>query len=166
MTDIPEAEETGSTGEQEHSTGELVPALSQPPFQEILPVVEAVRGLASKSPRSMGSEAGAKMIFGVLAQSANDVTEAKSELRAMRRSLDTVRDELSACQTREAVLQERVLAATRGRHLRNFVIFSGTSLLGIATQISELPILSGLAAAFGLVLIIMGWVWRNSESSQ
>lgn len=169
MTNIPEIEETGSSGEQqpEPASGELILPSQESPFRPA-PIEETVRGLAATKARSMGGEVAANLISGAFTQLSNDCTDAKSELGATRKALDSTRTELSNCQTREAVLKERVSTHTRGRHLRNVAIVVGTSLLGIGFELNRnnVDILSLFAGGMGILLIIMGWFWPRSEPRQ
>ena len=169
MTEIPEPEETGSTGEQqpETETAELIPPSPENPFQSF-PIEQTVRGLAATKARSMGGEVAANLIAGTFTQLSNDYGEAKSELGAVRQALDSTRSELSICQIREAVLKERVSTYAQGRHLRNVTIVVGTSLLGIGFELNRnnADVLSLLAGGMGLLLIVMGWFWLRSEPKQ
>ena len=169
MTEVPEIEKTGSTGEQQPApvTGELILPEQNSPFRTA-PITKTVQGLAATKARSMGGEVAASLISGTFTQLSNDYAEAKSDLRATRDSLESTCKELSNCQIREAVLKERVSSGTRGRHLRNVAMVAGTSLLGIGFELNRnnADVLSLLAGGMGLLLIIMGWFWPRSEPKQ
>ena len=169
MTEIPEIDETGLTGEQqsEPAPGELILPNQESPFRPA-PMEETVRGLAATKARSMSGAVAANLISGAFAQLSSDYAEAKSELGTTRANLDSTRKELSNCQIREAVLKERVSTDTHGRHLRNVAIVVGTSLLGIGFELNRnnADVPSLLAGGMGLLLIIMGWFWPRSESKQ
>ncbi len=168
MTEIPENEETGSTGEQQSTSVELIPVDQESPFQPEEPIPEAVRGLAADRSRSFGGEVGTRLIAAVVTQTSNELADAKSELRDSRETLESTRKDLSRCEIREAVLQERVSESNRGRHLRNISITGGMILLGVAFKLSETEFdaLSVLIGVLGAVLVFGGWYRRTPESSR
>ena len=122
-TDIPVPDNSGSSGEQEPATGEVLPA--EP--QTGLPVVDAIeKGLAA-SPRALG-EFGSVMLAGAARQLANENQELKAENVRLRQSLDTQRDALEGERIDNAVLTERVESEQGNKHSRNFGITVGTAL--------------------------------------
>ena len=167
MAEIPEIEETGSTGAQQPASKEITPAHPESPFSPG-PMSEVVNGLASSRPRSMGGEVAANLLAGSFAQLSNELAETKADLRATHETLDATRTNLSECETREAVLQERVSTAIGGRHLRNVALVGGTALLGIGLELgrSKAETLSLLVGGIGLLLILMGWFRRTPEPKQ
>lgn len=167
VIEVPENEETGSTGEQQSSSVELIPVDQESPFP-LAPIAEAVQGLAADRSRSFGSEVATRLMAAVVTQSSNELADTKSELRASREKLESTRKELSRCETKEAVLQERVSESNRGQLRRNISIAGGMILLGVAFNLSESEFdpLSLLIGALGLVLVIVGWYRRASESSR
>lgn len=160
MTEIPEIEDSGSTGEQESSLGEVLPANQESPFHPS-PIMDAVQGLAANKPRSMGSEAVANLLSATLAQFSNNYEEAKVDIKATQDKLDATRDELSEHKTQVAVLNERVATATRWRHLRSFVMVMGTSFAGLGFSLLDrgIDVLAFLVAFGGLSLLLTGWFW-------
>lgn len=167
MTEIPEIEETGSTGEQEATSGELIPPDQETPFP-LLPIAESFRGLAATRARSFGGEIGATLASAVVTQISNELSEAKLELRTIREKLELTRIELSSCQTKEAVLRERVSSSVRIRHLRSFTIIGGSLLFPAAIELNKnsLEFLSFVVGGIGLLLILVGWLWPTSEPNE
>lgn len=167
VTEIPEIEETGSTGEQQSTSVELIPVDQESPFPPA-PITEAVQGLAADRSRSFGGEVVTRLISAVVTQSSNELADTKSELRASREALESTRNDLSGCQIKKAVLQDRVSESNRGQHLRNISITGGMILLGVAFELNqnEFVSLSVLIGVLGLVLVISGWYRRTSEPNR
>ncbi len=167
MTEIPENEETGSTGEQKSTSVELIPVDQESPFQPE-PIPEAVRGLAADRSRSFGGEVATRLMSAVVTQSSNELADTKAELRGSRETLESTRKDFTRCEIREAVLQERVSESNRGQHLRNISITGGMILLGVAFKLSETEFdaLSVLIGVLGAVLVFGGWYRRTPESSR
>lgn len=161
VADIPEIEDTGSTGEQEPATGELLVPGQESPFPA--PLMDTLRGLEAGDVYGVGGRAGFRFLTAAVALLQHELAEAKSELRATRDTLDQTRTDLAESQKDAAVLRERVSTATRGRHVRNVAIALGAALFGIGIEVNRHSVeMSYLIWAIGVVLIAMGWILPRS----
>lgn len=157
MADIPELEETGSTGDQKAVAGEVLPPQPDIPIR-FGPMTEAVEGLASSNARAIGGQVPAAMISAFMRQQEMDLQDTKADLRSVRESLDQARSNLAKCRTHEAVLQHQVSSAATDRHLRNLGIAIGSVLLGLAVNVDPGSLLLSIIMGFaGAVLMLAGW---------
>lgn len=146
MAEIPEVRDSGATGEQEEGNSELVHPNQQTLFPQ--PIAETIQGLAASNARNLGGVVVAGLVSVSFSQLAHELQDAKSDLRNTRKELSTSYDELSACRTRVAVLEERVTTDSRQKHLRNVAIAGGSMIVGLALQLDPstlgaLPIVLG-----------------------
>lgn len=166
VAEVPEIEDTGSTGGQEKASAEIISPAPRPPFRA-QPIAETVQGLAASKHRSFGGEIAANILAAAVSQTSAELADAKQELKETRRALDAARAELAQLKTDNAVLGERVRSGTNGRHLRNTAIAGGTALIGIAIELnrSGLDSLSLLIGGIALALVLMGWFWPQGAGA-
>ncbi len=163
ITSVPEVEDTGSSGDQQESSTELILPKQDTPFE---PITEAINGLAASNTRSMGGEATARLIAADFQHMTNTLRETKGDLKEAQRELSEKQTELSECRVDKAILNERVSSASSGRHLRNLSIAVGTFLLGIAIDHSQngIETLPWFVGIVGFILVITGWFWPSPEA--
>ena len=167
MPDIPQPDDTGSAGTQTTGTQQETLPVSSGPV-EGLPITEAVAGLAATKSRSMGGELAARLIDGSFKQVSYDLRETQRELRETRQRLGGVQEELSKCETKAAVLTERIRAHARGRHLKNLSITAGMALVGIGVEFyrNDLAKFSLIICGLGSLLMLFGWLSTGGEAEQ
>jgi hypothetical protein len=159
VTEVPEIDDSGSSGSQTSSAGEVLPPETENPFEK-QPIQEAARGLAASNPRSLGGEVGARFVAASVSHLSNDLQETKRELSDVRAQLETAKSNLSDEKRTSAVLSERLSSIRGVRHLKNVSIAAGTILIGIAIDFSrnEFDSMSVVIAGIGLLMIAMGWI--------
>lgn len=159
VPEIPRPTETGSAGTQESASMTLV-APEPPRPLDGLPISQRVEGLAASRPRSMGGEVAAGLIAGSFTQLSHELSEARQQLKETQRDLHASQDALAGCRERSAVLDERVRASTRDRHLRNLCIAIGTALIGIAIEFvrNKLETTGYILGFLGALLLLFGWL--------
>ena len=164
MTEIPEATESGATGTQKATSTETGLILQDQ--QTFIPasIAESIQGLAAGDARNFGGLVPATLLSGAFSQISSELQDTKLELRNTHGKLECVRDQLSECRERTAVLAERVKTSSRQKQLCNTAIAGGVAILGLAislhNQMEWLPFLLG---ALGLVFVLMGWFWPSAE---
>lgn len=161
-TDIPEIEDSGSSGEQEKATEVLVLPEQTSPFGNE-PIAETMQGLASSNARSLGGEVAASLISATYTQITNSLSEMKDDLKRTRQELSVAKDKLADCKVESAVLKERVASSKSSRHMRSMGIFVGTSLVAIGITLggSNFDTLAKIIGGLGILLILMGWFWPS-----
>lgn len=167
MSEIPIPPDSGSAGTQASVSGELARIDRESPLKG-LPITQKVEGLAATHSRSMGGEVAANLIAGSFSQLSHDLQTTRLELNECSSQLRQRTSDLSDSRIEVAVLRERLTTSSRDRHLKNFCIFAGTTLIGIGIEFYKSPsekagIISGI---FGIGLLIFGWVSSNQRSGE
>jgi hypothetical protein len=167
MQDIPEPRDSGSTGTQEAVQGDIIPPVADVPTSG-LPIVQAVEGLRTASPRSIGGEGQAAFIVGTISQSYHDLLTTKMDLVQTRADLDKSKDECSRYKTRAEVLTDRIRSHRRMNHFKNLVNAVGIILIGGSIQLytSSLYLHAFVAFPLGILLVILGMVALGRESEE
>jgi len=162
--DIPEPTESGSTGAQREGSVEIVPSASESPLVG-LPITQALEGLAASKSRSLGGELPSALIVASFRERTNDLQIARQDLTRSREEVRTTREQLFEARTRIAVLEERVTAYTRERHLKIVSVAIGTFLLtsGFEAFKQNIPFLI-VFGILGLVLILLGWFYKQGRT--
>ena len=165
--EIPEPEETGSSGTQLTGAAEIVSPEEESPLKG-LPIAQRVEGLAATRSRSLGGEVAAGLIAGSFAQLSYDLQTTRQELSITREELKRSLEELSDSKIKSAVLQERVNAYKRERHLKNLIITTGTALITFGIQFIRINLDTyGYILFFlGALLLIFGWFSKSEEGGR
>lgn len=165
--DIPKPVETGSDGTQQAYVTRIGPVEAESPFNG-LPIARVVEGLAMTRARSMGGEVAAGLIAGSMTQLSYSYQETKNDLHSANDKLDKLREELSTCKTRAAVLEERVRAHSNTRHLKNISIATGTALIGIGIELyrNNFDKFSLIVGGLGVLLLFLGWFSREGGTEK
>ncbi|MCK9376384.1 MAG: hypothetical protein M0P73_09550 [Syntrophobacterales bacterium] len=163
--EIPEPKETGSAGTQTTAASEIVPVEEESPIKG-LPIAQRVEGLLAARPRILGSELAASLLVGTLHRDDYDIQTLKRELEKTREELRQTTEELSEVKTKAAVLQERVNAYKRERHLKNLSIGAGPVMIGIGIQFirNNLDIYGYIIGILGILLLFFGWFSKSEEA--
>lgn len=123
------------------------------------PYSDAITGIAESHSRSLGGGISAKLMQAMALQMTSDLHAARGDLKDSIDKCDSLRDSNALLEKNVAVLNERLQSTSRTKHIKNFAIFSGTTLLGSAIEFQK----NGhagyalISALFGLVLILLGW---------
>ena len=163
---IPEPKETGSSGTQLTGVGEIVSFAKESPL-EGLPIIQRLEGLVAAKSRCLGGEVSTSLIVGSFAQLSYELQIARRDLHDTRDELKRTLEEMSAVKIKAAVLQERVNAYLRERHLKNLSITAGTVMIGIGIDLYRnnfdyYYIVGGL----GALLLILGWFSKSKEAEK
>ncbi len=160
---IPVPDRSGSGGSQiaSDSSQMLVEAR---PFQS-LHLATTIEGLASANSRAFGGEISATLIGAATRQLAIECSELKIEGRRQSDRIESLRDDLEIVRIKNAVLVEKISSDGRNKHLRNFGITVGTSLVGagIALSRSGSDNYSYGAFVFGGLLLLLAWFSGSKE---
>ncbi|TAJ52578.1 MAG: hypothetical protein EPN60_02660 [Nevskiaceae bacterium] len=106
----------------------------------------------------MGGEVTAALIAGATSQIAQELSSTKAAHAQTLQKLEAAQEKLSAANTKNAVLQERIDNDKSARHLRNFAIFAGTTLIGVAVSLgNQQPTYAVASGIGGLLLVMLGW---------
>lgn len=169
MTDIPQPQDTGSSGTQQAGSSDLMPLDREGPLHGLF-ITQTIEGLAATRSRSMGGEVAANLLAGSFSQLSHDLHATKAELKATRDDLREKTDALSEMKTKAAVLQERVSAHDRERHLRNLSIAVGSALIGIGIELykNNFDKFGFTAGGIGVLLVFLGWFSfsKNEEAGK
>jgi hypothetical protein len=159
MSEIPIPQDTGSAGTQESRAGELVALEKESPFKG-LPIAQKIEGLAATNSRSMGGEVAANLLAGSFAQLSHDLQSTKQELTDIREELRHAQSDLSKANQKCAVFEDREGTDSQNRHLKNFCIFSGTTLLGMGIELykNSFDKFGYITGGLGVLLLVFGWV--------
>lgn len=159
MSDIPIPHDSGSTGNQEALTGELVRVNKDSPLKG-LPIAQRIEGLAATHSRSMGGELSASLIAASFAQLSADLQSTKQELAETREQLRQSQLDLAKANQKCAVLEDREGRETQHRLLKNFCIFAGTTSIGIGIDLckNDFDTIGYITGILGIMLLIFGWI--------
>ena len=107
----------------------------------------------------MGGEVAANLIAGSFTQLSHNLQETRQDLQSTREKLEKTQEELSEYKTKTAVLQAKVGAYSKGRHLKNICIAAGTALIGIAIDFyrNNFDKFAYIVGLLGALLIFLGW---------
>ncbi len=154
---IPDPPQAPSASGQLARQGDSEFVLAEPLNE--LPIARTISGLASTHSRSMGGEFNAALIAGATSQIAHELSSVKAMQAQTQLKLEATQDELNTANIENAVLRERIESDKGSRHLRNFAIFAGTTLLAAAIQLGEIDQKTYAVAAGvgGIVLVLLGW---------
>lgn len=116
----------------------------------------------------MGGEVAAGLLAGSFSQLSYDLEATKAELKETREELRRKTDELSDVKTRAAVLQERVTAHGRDRHLRNLSIAVGTIMIGVGIELfrNNFDKLGYTVGGLGVLLVSLGWFSKDEGAEK
>ena len=167
MSEVPTPQDTGSTGSQEASAGELVRVNKESPLKG-LPIAQRIEGLAATHSRSMGGDLSAILIAGSFAQLSADLQSTKQELTDIREQLRQSQTDLSKANMKCAVFEDRERKEPQHRHLKNFCIFAGTTILGIGIEVSRggSDKIGYITCAIGILLLVFGWIPPRGRPTQ
>lgn len=164
--EIPEPEETGSSGTQTTAVVEIVPIAEEP--LKGLPIAQRLEGLYAASPRLFGGELAGSLILGFLHQYEQNNQTLRKEIEESRKELKQTTEELSGLKTRAAVLQERVNTYKREKLLKNLSITVGTALISIGIEFirGNIDSYGYIIGVLGLLLLFFGWFSKSEEAGE
>ena len=167
MTDVPQPQDTGSSGTQQAASPELSIVERGSPLHGLL-ITQTVEGLAATRSRSMGGEVAASLLAGSFSQLSFDLQATRNELKEVREDLSRKAEEFSDIKTKAAVLQERVTAHERDRHLRNLSIAVGTILIGVGIELfkNNFDKFGLIAGGMGVLLVFLGWFSKKEGAEK
>ena len=154
---VPVPVDSGTSGFQteQSSTQALTPAR---PFSDHA-IAAAIEGIAAANTRALGGEVGTALVAAATRQLVADNETLRAESRDIRLKYEAQRDLLEQHRTRSAVLEERLRADGRNRHLRNLAIAVGVGLVGVGINLARTQVdaYSIGAIAGGALLAVLGW---------
>ncbi len=159
--ELPPPVDTGSSGTQTVESDSSASLSLEPPLHG-LPLYDTLRGLASTHPKNMGGTFSAQMVVGFSAQMANDLHEARRDLKEERSKSEQATTDLYAERIKTAQLSAKLAACTRVGHFSKFGIFIGTILVSVGIDILRSPppsntSLGWLLLALGVAFVSAAW---------
>jgi len=116
-------------------------------------------GLAATQPRGFGSGNTAQIIASAYSQLNQEHQELLKTLREKDRKIEELFANLSDAKVSNAKLEGRLGVVSGAQRLRQFTIFAGTAMLGIAIDLFKANLNSSyLVGAVGLGLLLFGAV--------
>lgn len=154
--EVPKPSDSGSDGQQERGEANQKFELAQP-FPA--PIATTIAGLAASNSRAFGGETTSKLVAGVASHFANELENNRQELAKLRKSCESLREELAEERVRSAVLSERIESFRSTGHLKNVGIAIGTLILGFGgQQAQEGNTVSGIGVIIvGSLIVLLSW---------
>lgn len=154
---IPEPRESGSDGQQVESKDQECIVLSAPLAE--LTMAKTVQGLAATNSRSFGGVIPAALLATMIHKAEEELCYTKQRNDELLKETIGLRERLAQSTGREAVLKERLSNFQTFRHISNFGIVIGTTLLGVGFELLKNNYQEyGIAALVaGSLLILVGW---------
>jgi hypothetical protein len=158
LEEVPKPIDSGSDGSQ--SAGSKSPELvAADPLRE-LPIAHTIQGIAASNSRAFGGEVASALIAGVTSQLASELQYSKNEVVKLQDKNDQLTKQISERNVENAVLNERLTASNATRHLRNFGIAAGTTLVTVSFALFDTVQFQSygyVAVAIGVLLVMVGW---------
>lgn len=160
---IPIPDRSGSSGNQ--SVADSTQSFREAQPFSGLHIATTIDGLAATNSRAFGGDVSAAIIAAATRQIHQDHSDLKLDHRRLVERNESMRDELEAARTGNAVLAEKLRSDGRNRNLRNLAITVGTSLVatGIALSRADLDRYAFGAVVFGCLLLFLGWFSGSKE---
>jgi len=156
--EIPKPIDSGSDGSQ--SSGGPSPALVESNQLRELPIAHAIQGIAASNSRAFGGEVASALIAGATSQLASELQCSKNEILKLQGKNERLTQNISEISVENAVLNERLTASHSTRHLRNFGIAAGTTLVTVSFALFDTEQFKSYgyaAVAIGALLVLAGW---------
>ncbi|MCL1552496.1 hypothetical protein [Xanthomonas nasturtii] len=163
-TPTPPADNPGGTGAQTSGPKDIAEYIPRTKFEG---VVDALKGLAEIKPRSMGGEAIATLMAGIVTTLQDEANAARDGLNKKAEQVDKIRDELSAASALNGVLAEKIASFGKAQTLTQVMLTSASILIGVSVDAFKsgthsLAIVTGLTA---LGLLVSGWMVPRTKGS-
>lgn len=158
MKQVPEPEESGSSGTQIAATITSTVTVPEKPIAG-QPIEHTVAGLAANKSRSLGGEVAAGLIAGSFSQISHQLSEAQSELRDVRIELDKAKLDMQVEKIINAELKGTVKSAENEKAIRSVCLVAGTAVAGFGIdQIKSNQLAAGMVLVLiGIALSLVGW---------
>ena len=156
--EIPKPTDSGSDGSQSIAA----PATELVPSYQLteLSIAHTVQGIAASKSRAFGSEVTSALIAGITSQLSTELQYSKNEVVRLQGKNEQLSQQLSDERVTNAVQGERLKAFRTMRHLRNFGIAVGTTLVTTSLVLLDTELFRsyGYAAlGIGVLLVLAGW---------
>lgn len=160
---IPTPDTSGVSNKQIKATSDTELMPSKP--LEGLSIAQTIVGLSVSHTKALGGAVPAALIAGAANQLARDNQDLKTSFEKLSTKYEKQSDELSEIKIENAVLKNTINNDKQNKHLRNFAITIGTSLIGtgIFLSRSQLDTYSYGAFGIGALLFLLGWFTSSKE---
>jgi hypothetical protein len=158
MSEIPTPSESGVTGTQQLGSASTALVDATPPTHG-LAMSQAIEGLAVTRPRGLGGDVPAALVAGAVSHLSHDLRSAKRAIIEKDQLAETLHTDLTSAKVAVARLEERLGALATVQRLKQFSIFAGTAILGVAATLypTNAEKTSYVLGAIGAGLLILGW---------
>nr|BAJ06921.1 hypothetical protein [uncultured bacterium] len=156
--EIPKPEQSGSSGDQAIGGNDQELVVSDQLSE--LPIAHTIQGIAASNSRAFGSEVASALVAGATSQLASELQYSKNEVSKLYEKNEHLNQQLSEKSVENAILRERLSSHVSMRHLRNFGIAAGTTLLTASFALLDSEQLTPYgygAALIGALLVLAGW---------
>lgn len=150
---IPELEDSGSDGSQ-------IEAVSDITLVEPTPLLaKTIEGLSSNNTRALGGEVASAFMRVATQQIEASLREAKAQVGTLQKENKELQNNTTTLMVNSSRLEERISAFRAIRHLRNFGIVVGTTLLAIGIQLFQIQknTYGSISIIIGVLLLVLSW---------
>lgn len=158
MIDVPEPDDSGSSGTQIQADDS---AISLAPEHAVVgrPLEKTIVGLATTNSRNMGGEVAASLLAGSFSHISHELSEARAEVKGLRKELDGVNSSLQSEKVLNATLLGRLESVENEKAIRSVCLVAGTAIAGFGVdQVRNNQMAAGITLIFiGLALSLAGW---------
>lgn len=167
MIDVPEPDDSGSTGTQTKANDS---AISLVPERAVVgrPLEQTIVGLAATNSRNMGGEVAATLLAGSFSHISHELSEARAEAKGLRKELDAANSCLQAEKVSNATLRGTLGSAENEKAIRSVCLVAGTAIASFgADQIKSNQVAAGITfAVIGVILSLVGWFSVGGRASK
>ena len=158
----PESPPSATSGAQENAPEEAVATVIVP--LQMAHVTRLVTGVAAAHPRSLGHDFSAQIVAANMQQMEDTIAQLRSDLRALTRRNEQLKDEVGDLQTAKEVLEERLGTKSKVDAFRGVFGVGGSALVAIAIDLFKaqfvasvvVGIIGALLIAFSIIGIPRG----------
>lgn len=167
MIDVPEPDDSGASGTQ---TQAKESAVSLVPERAVVgrPLEQTIVGLAATNSRNMGGEVAASLLAGSFSHISHELSEARAEVKAIRKELDGANSSLQAEKVSNATLRGKLESVESEKAIRNVCLVAGTTIASFGVdQIRGNQLVAGITlVVIGVALALVGWFSVGGRASK
>ncbi|MBO2629533.1 hypothetical protein [Shewanella algae] len=166
VEEIPSPDSSGISGGQK-TEGNISNMVGASPL-EGLHLAKTITGLTSSHSRAFGGEVASAVIAGATTQLHIDHQDLKNKYEKLAIKLEEQRNELETIRTKNAVLIQKIKGEAATKHLRNFAITIGTSIVASGIFLSRNQFYDYAYGAYfvGVILLVLGWYTGPTEDEK
>lgn len=164
---IPEPEDSGSSGTQIAARESVSVELPDHPIAG-QPIEQAIAGLAATRSRSLGGDVAASLLVGSVSQISHQLSEARTELKALESKLERCRFDLQTEKVNNATLKGKLESIESEKAIRSVCLVAGTAVSGLGLdQVKSSQWAVGITlVSIGIALFLIGWFSVGRSNKQ